>query len=133
MSQENVERFRHACDAFNRRDLDAFLAVTDPEVELTTRYMEMEGDPSYRGHDGIREWWRNMLAIFPDFSMEVLELRDFGDSGIAALRVRGHGLDSGVPFEETVWAAGEWHDGKVTWWRNFGSEAEALEAAGPSE
>ena len=41
-------------------------------------------------------------------------MRDLGDSGIAALRVRGHGLDSGVPFEETVWAAAEWRDGKVT-------------------
>jgi ketosteroid isomerase-like protein len=130
MAEENVERAYRAFDAFNRRDLDAFLALADPEVELTTRFMEMEGDLSYRGHDGIREWWRNLLAIFPDFSMEVLEVRDFGDSGIAALRVRGHGLGSGVPFEETVWAAGEWRDGKVTRWQNFGSEAEALEAAG---
>jgi hypothetical protein len=54
--------------------------------------------------------------------VEVLEVRDLGDSGIATLRVRGHGLDSGVPFEETMWAAGEWRDGKVTWWRNFGSQ-----------
>jgi ketosteroid isomerase-like protein len=102
-------------------------------VEFTTRFREMEGDPYYRGHDGVREWWRDLLAIFPDFSMEVLELRDLGDSGIVALRVRGHGLDSGVPFEETMWAAGEWHDGKMTRWRNFGSEAEALEAAGMRE
>ena len=71
--------------------------------------------------------------ILPNFSIEVLELHDHGGSGIAALRVRGHGLDSGVPFEETMWAAGEWRDGKMTRWRNFGSEAEALEAAGLSE
>ena len=133
MSQENLERTRRAFDAFNRRDLDAFLPLTDTEVEFATRYMELEGDPHYRGHDGVREWWRDLLAIFPDFSIEVLELHDLGGSGIAALRVRGHGLDSGVPFEETVWAAAEWRDGKVTRWRNFGSEAEALEAAGLSE
>jgi ketosteroid isomerase-like protein len=133
MSEENVERIHRAFDAFNRRDLDAFLALIDPEAEFTTRYMEMEGDPYYRGHDGVREWWRTLLAIFPDFSVEVLEVRDLGDSGIAALRVRGHGVDSGVPFEETIWAAGEWRDGKVTRWRNFGSESEALEAAGLSE
>ena len=133
MSEENVERIRRGFDAFNRRDLDAFLALTDPEVELSTRFREMEGDSYYRGHDGVREWWRDLLAIFPDFSMEVLELRDLGDSGIVALRVRGHGLDSGVPFEETMWAAGEWRDGKMTRWRNFGSEAEALEAAGLEE
>jgi ketosteroid isomerase-like protein len=133
MSEENVERIRRAFDAFNRRDLDAFLALIDPEVEFTARFMGMEGDPYYRGHEGVREWWRTLLAIFPDFSMEVLEVRDLGDSGIAALRVRGHGLDSGVPFEETMWAAGEWRDGKVTRWRNFGSESEALEAAGLRE
>ena len=133
MSEENVERICRAFDAFNRRDLDAFLALIDPEAEFTTRYMEMEGDPYYRGHDGVREWWRTLLAIFPDFSVEVLEVRDLGDSGIAALRVRGHGVDSGVPFEETMWAAGEWRDGKVTRWRHFGSESEALEAAGLSE
>ena len=130
MSEENVERIRRGFDAFNRRDLDAFLALTDPEVELSTRFREMEGDSYYRGHAGVRELWRDLLAIFPDFSMEVLELRDLGDSGIVALRVRGHGLDSGVPFEETMWATGEWRDGKMTRWRNFGSEAEALEAAG---
>ena len=93
----------------------------------------MEGGTYYRGHDGVREWWRDLLAIFPDFSMEVLEVRDLGDSGIVALRARGHGLDSGAPFEETIWAAGEWRDGKMTRWRNFGSEAEALEAAGLRE
>ena len=46
-----MERIRRAFDAFNRRDLDVFLALIDPEVEFTTRYMEMEGDPYYRGRD----------------------------------------------------------------------------------
>jgi ketosteroid isomerase-like protein len=72
MSRENAERVRRAFDAFNRRDFDAFLALIDPGVEITTRYMEMEGDPHYRGHDGVREWWRTRLAVFPDFSVEVL-------------------------------------------------------------
>jgi ketosteroid isomerase-like protein len=130
MSQENVELTRRAYDAFNRRDLEAFLAFVDPQVEFTTRYMEMEGDPYYRGHDGVREWWRTLLGIFLDFNVEVLEVRDLGDLVIAPLRIRGHGLDSGVPIEETLWAAGELRNGKVTWWRNFASEAEALEAAG---
>jgi ketosteroid isomerase-like protein len=133
MSQQNIELAYRAYDAFNRRDLDAFLALMDPDVEFTTRFMEMEGDPYYRGHDGVREWWRTVLAIFPDFSLEALEVRDADDVVIAALRIRGHGLDSRVPFEEALWTVGKWHQGRVTWWRNFGSEAEALEAAGLSE
>ena len=74
MSQENLELAHRASEALNRRDFDAFVALIDPEVEFTTRFMEMEGDAYYRGHDGIREWWRTLLAVFPDFSVEVLEM-----------------------------------------------------------
>jgi ketosteroid isomerase-like protein len=95
--------------------------------------MELEGAASYRGHGGVREWWRTLLGIFPDFSVEVLELRDQGDLVIAALRVRGHGAEGGAPFEELMWQAGKVRDGKVTWWRNYRSETEALEAAGLRE
>jgi len=130
MSQENVERVHRAYEAFNRRDLDAFLGFMDPEVELMTRFMELEGDPYYRGHDVVREWWRALLAVFPDFNSEVLKVRDLGDSLIVAVRVRGHGVEGGAPFEQAVWQAVKLRDGKATWWRNFGSEAEALEAAG---
>jgi ketosteroid isomerase-like protein len=136
MSQENVDRFLESMEAFNRRDLDAFLAFMDPEVEFVVRLMEMEGRPYLRGHDGIREWWRGMFAVFPDFEIEVLEARDLGDSVIAALRMRGHGGDSGVPFNEAVVLASKARDGKATWWETFRSEAEAieaLEAAGLSE
>jgi ketosteroid isomerase-like protein len=133
MSEENVDRLRQAHDAFNRRELDAFLAFMDPELELTTRFMELEGDPYYRGHEGVREWWRTLFAVFPDFNTEVLEVRDRGDSLIAAVRVRGHGFEAGAPFDELLWQGVKMRDGKATWWRNFGSEAEALEAAGLSE
>src|SRR4051794_4552808 len=127
MSQENVEAARRAHDAFNRRDLDAFLAFMDPEVELGVRITQMEGRPYLRGHDDIREWWRDMFAVFPDFKIELLEVRDFGDSVIIAMRMRGHGVDSSVPFDEAVWAAVKVRDGKATWWQSFRSEAEALE------
>jgi hypothetical protein len=35
MSRENVGLFHDAVDAFNRRDLDAFLALIDPDAEFT--------------------------------------------------------------------------------------------------
>jgi ketosteroid isomerase-like protein len=133
MSQENVELAHRAFDAFNQRDLDAFLAFMDPDVELKTRFMEVEGDAYFRGHSGVREWWEALLAVFPDFRVEVLEVRDFGDRVIVGVRVHGHGLDSGVPIDEKLWMASRVRDGRVTWWRNFVSEGEALEAAGLRE
>jgi ketosteroid isomerase-like protein len=133
MSEENVEVVREGYAAFNRRDLDALLACMDPEVEFTTRFMQMENRAYDRGHSGIRDWWRDTFAAFPDYRAEILEVRDLGDAGIAALRVRGHGADSGAPFDERLWLAVKVRNGKVIWWSTRASEAEALEAAGLSE
>jgi hypothetical protein len=43
MSQENVELSHRANDAFNRRDLDAFLALMDPGVEFTPYERAIQG------------------------------------------------------------------------------------------
>ena len=42
MSKENVELFYEANDAFNRRDLDALLALADPDIEWFPRIAELE-------------------------------------------------------------------------------------------
>ena len=133
MSQENVELSYRAYDAFNRRDLDAFLGLMDPEVTFTSRFGQMEGEPHYQGHNGIREWWEDLLGIFPNLSFEILEAGDLGDVVIGNVRIRGHGLDSDAPVDQTLWTAGEWRNGMVVWWQTFGSESEALEAVGLSE
>ena len=116
MSQENVELVHRAIDAFNRRDIDAFVALFDPHAESTSRLGQVEGR-SYHGLDGVREWWRDTLAIFPDFSGEILDVRDHGAFIIALVHARGHGLDSGAPFDQTLWQVSEWRRGKVVWWQ----------------
>ena len=88
---------------------------------------------SLHGHDGIRRWWKDLFDVFPDFSVEVVEVRDLGDLTLAALRARGHGAGSDTPTEETVWHVARWRHGKCVWWRTFDTRAEALEAAGLSE
>ena len=132
MSQENVDLARRAYDAIGRRDLDALLALTDPDVVAVPRILSVEGG-ALRGHDGIREWWDGVFSAFPDFSVEVGKLRGIDDVTVASLRFRGHGQESGAPFEDNVWHASRIRDGKVVWWQTCGSEAEALEAAGLSE
>jgi ketosteroid isomerase-like protein len=131
MSQENVELVYRFGDAFNRRDLDAFVALTDDDVEVVPRMVSMEG--SYHGHDGIRHWWENLFEVWPDLAIEVVEVRDFGDSTLAAMRTHGHGAGSDIPWDETVWQVARWRRGKCVWWRNFDTRAEALEAVGRSE
>ena len=101
MSQENVELAQQAFDAFNRRDMGAFLALMDADVEAVSRLVAMEG--GYHGHDGIRHWWQNLLDAFPDYTVETVEARELGNLTLATLRGRGHGADSDTPFVDTVW------------------------------
>jgi ketosteroid isomerase-like protein len=133
MSQENVEIAYRAYDAFNRRDLDAFLALCDPHVEFISYLVQVEGGGPYRGHNGVRSWWERLLGVYPDFRSEVEETRDLGDLTIARVRVHGHGVESDAPMEQTVWVTAEFRNGKIVWWRFVRSEAEALDAAGLSE
>ena len=131
MSQENVELTYRAFDAFNRRDLDASLALMDDDVEVVSRAVSMEG--GYHGHDGFRRFWENLLDVFPDFTVQVVEVRDLGDLTVSALRTRGHGAGSDIPLDESVWQVTRWRHGKCVWWRTFDTRAEALEAVGVSE
>jgi ketosteroid isomerase-like protein len=131
MSQENVELAQQAFDAFNRRDMGAFLALMDADVEAVSRLVAMEG--GYHGHDGIRHWWQNLLDAFPDYTLETVEARELGNLTLATLRSRGHGADSDTPFVDTVWVVVHWRDKKAVRWRVCTSESEALEAVGLSE
>ena len=131
MSRETVELAHRAFDALNRRDLGAFLALMDDDVEAVPRLVAMEG--GYHGHDGIRRWWQNLLDAFPDYSIEIVEVRDLGDLTFIALRNRGHGAGSDAPIEHRLWMLAEWRQEQVLWWHSYGTEAEALDAVGRRE
>ena len=131
MSQENVELYQQAIDAFNRRDFEAFLALMDADVELAPRLASVEG--SFQGHDGVRRWWRNLLDAFPDYTAEILEVHDLGDLTLASVRTHSHGAGSDIPWDETTWQVFRWRRGKCVLWRTFDTQAETLEAVGLSE
>ena len=131
MSQENVETSRRAYDAFNRRDLDAFLPLCGAEADVAPFFGVLEG--TYRGHDGVRAYWRDLFGAFPDFHLEVLELRDYGDTTVGAVRIYAHGLGSAAPVDELRWHVATWRAGTFVRLRSCGTEAEALEAAGLRE
>jgi hypothetical protein len=131
MSQENVEAFKRAVNALNRRDLDACLELADPQVEGVPALVAIEG--AYRGHDGMRRWWDNVLDVFPDFILEVAEVRDLGDVTFGRLGYRARAADSDAPVGAQLWMVVRWRRGKSVWWGTFRTEAEALDAVGLRE
>src|SRR4051812_36877241 len=130
MSQLNVDMVHGAIDAFNRRELDDFLALMDPAVEFTPYEAMVQGGTPYRGHDGVRRWWEESFAVLPDLNAEIHEVRDLGDVTFLGGRLRGQGAGSGARIEREMWLAVEWRDGRQVSWASYGSKAEALEAAG---
>jgi ketosteroid isomerase-like protein len=132
MSQENVERVYRAVDMLNGRDLDGLLALMAKDVRAEPRLAPMEG--GYHGHDGIHRWWKNLFDGIPDFTIEVVEVRDLGDDLVlAVLHNRGRGAGGAKPLEETSWMPARFRQGECIWWGNFLTEGETLEAAGLRE
>ena len=127
MSRENLELARALADAFNRRDWDAFLAMTHEEVEMESRLVAIEG--GYHGPAGLRRWWDTFLGVFPDYTVGIEELRDLGDVTIAHVRGSGHAGDSPTPLIDPSWQVITWRDGTCLRWRICSTEKEALEAA----
>jgi SnoaL-like domain len=118
-------------DAFNRRDWDGFLALIGDEIQVESRLVPMEG--AYHGHEGLRRWWDNFLGTFPDYTIQVEELRDLGDVTLAQVRGWGHGAGSSTPLIDPFWQPLKWRDGRCVSWRNCSTEEEALEAVGLSD
>src|SRR3954447_5780914 len=101
MSQENVALSHRAGDAFNRRDLEAYLAIHDDDVRIFPLAGDMES--SHGGHDGLRRWWADLIGAFPDITIEVVEIRDHGDTTVSAVIMRGHGAGGAAPVDARVW------------------------------
>jgi hypothetical protein len=117
-----VTLYRRSVDAFNRRDWEAFAALMDVDVEAESRLSQIEG--SYRGHEGLRRWWEDLLGAIPDYVLELDDVRDLGDSFTLA---RARGLASETPLVDAIWQPAEWRKGRCVWWRVCSTEAEALE------
>ena len=135
MSQENVEAFKRATDAFNRGDVEALLEVIDPEVEWHDVFAQMLGGEAmvYRGHEGVRELWGDLSGAFAELHVEYSEFRDLGDRIVAIGHLRVRGSESGAAIESPFGAITQWKTGKMTRLRAYLDPEEAVEAAGLSE
>jgi ketosteroid isomerase-like protein len=133
MAKDDVERFWRAVAAYNRRDLDGFLAVCDPDVESYPITSAAEGGV-YRGYEGVRGWWENMEVAWGDsLHAEATDVRDLGDRLLALGRLTGRGVGSGIELDTELGWLIEFRDGRVMRWWAFSRHADALDAAGLPE
>jgi len=127
MALSDTEVVRGSHEAFRRRDFDAFVEFMDPDIEFTSLILEVEG--TYRGHDGIRSWGKDILAVFPDWQPQVEDAREVGGRVVLRVRAEGAGTGSGIDVDRVIWQVAEVRDGRLKAWKFFRTEEEALAAA----
>ena len=111
------------------------MAELDPEVEWhAVILMAMGGKQTvYRGHEGVRDWLRDLYETLSEFQAEYPEIRDLGDRMVAIGRVHGRGRASEAEIESPHGTVAEFKNGKGIRIRTYLDPKEALEAAGLSE
>jgi ketosteroid isomerase-like protein len=133
MSHANVEVVRRVHEAATRRDVETVLALYDPDVELDASRVQIVGQNTYRGHDGLRrffaEWHEAWESI--DYSFE--ELVDAGEQVVSVVTRRARGRASGADVQWPLALVWTLRDGKVTRLAWFPSRADALKAVGLPE
>ncbi|HEX9967298.1 MAG TPA: nuclear transport factor 2 family protein [Solirubrobacterales bacterium] len=115
--------------SFNERDLDTFVAVLDPEVELHS----MRG--LRKGIEAARQW----ATRAPGGVQQTVELEELYEDGtesgggiaVALIRRRWHWEEDGSSAgeDEMAWLF-ELRDHKVRSWRPFENRQEALHVGG---
>jgi ketosteroid isomerase-like protein len=138
MSEENVELVRSLLEAFRQRDHERAFDFYDPDIEWdATAGGEVNPELArvYRGHDGVRSYWREWLSAWKDLEFEIEDVRDGGDEIVALIcNQRQWGRHSGVVTELPPYGlVFTFRDGKVVRWRFYPDQRSALEAAGLRE
>jgi ketosteroid isomerase-like protein len=127
MADEKLKVVQAAFDAYFRGDEPALLEVADPDIAVT-QLPDQPDIQTYQGHDGLLRAMREWTGTWDDYSIEVLGMREVGDSVLVSLRQRGRGKGSGIAMDAEVHFVFTVRGDKLTRWRMFPSEREALDA-----
>jgi ketosteroid isomerase-like protein len=125
----NEEAVRGFADAITASDLDAALAVCDPEIE----FISMLGISGrrYIGHEGIRQYFEDVASAWEEWRVEVHRVAAAPDGRVAiVMTMHVRGRESGAALSELashVWTVG---DGRLLRNELYRDPEEALRAVG---
>ena len=133
MSEANVELHRRANEAFNSRDVDAYLDFCDPEIELHSA-VTVPGGAVYNGHEGVRRWHRDIADAFGDeVSVEPESYFDLGEHTISFHLLHARGQQSGADVEMPAAHLCRWRDGRIVYFKGYSRREDAFKDLGVEE
>jgi ketosteroid isomerase-like protein len=95
----NVDLILAGFDAWNRQDLEGFLASLAPDVEWWTSGVFPDFDAVYRGHVGVAEFWRRLHEPWDTLRSDPEAIEELGDWVVYLFRFRAKGAGSGVDVD----------------------------------
>ena len=99
---DNVDRYRDALDAWNRRDLVWILEQASPDLEFRTAQLFPGVEPVYLGREGMVEFWTTFIEEpWALFGLEIASVEDVGDGRVLAL-LTFHGTERESGDEVTL-------------------------------
>lgn len=132
MPERSVELHRRVYQAFNARDVDALIALSDPSIEIRSVFGEVSG-AVYHGHDGVRNWQADLEEAWGDeIRVEAEEYFDLGDLSLAFDALHGSGRQSGAEVVLPGAAVTRWRDGACVYFKAYADRDEALRELGVS-
>jgi ketosteroid isomerase-like protein len=113
--------------AFAARDIETVLALASPDIEFTAVTGEHAGRAEpYRGHEGMRQYFRDVAAVWEELHLSPREFRTSDDlilvTGRVSARSRSRTVTGSTGW---IWRV---RDGKVVYVRVYGSAADATAA-----
>ncbi len=127
VGKDDVQVVEQVFAAFAARDVDAVLALTHPSVKFVALTAGEAGRAEpYHGHEGLRQYFRDVAEVWEDLRLTPTEFRQVGDCVLVTGRVsaRSH---SRVVSGSSGWI---WRveDGLVVHGRVYPSAGAALAA-----
>ena len=135
MSAENVAAIRRVYEAMARGDFWAVGDVLDPGIvwQWSPSMSGITGVSEYHGIDGVAAATRDFLQAWDRFTNEAGELIDLGDYVLVITRTHARMKGSDREIEASAAELWTFRGEKAIRFQEFGTRAEALQAAGVSE
>src|SRR6478609_169212 len=130
MSQENVELVQQVLEHYVATG-ELLWDAADPEVEVHDHDAPDQGD--YLGREGLTRWLEDWGAASADWSIELDEFIDAGDSVVIFIRMKAEGRDSGIALDRKDALVYEIRDARVKRIDYYNDRHEALKAVGLEE
>lgn len=121
---------RRAWAAASASDEEGLLRELHPDVVAVPFGAAMEGR-SYRGIEGVRDWWRNeILVSWEHFRVFPERFERVGERLLVTGRCNARGLESGVDLDIPASWIVEVRDAKIVYWQTYTDHAEARREIG---